>query len=102
MGRLKKLGRSEHSLHREVFRPWGSYDSLENGQRFQVKRLCVKPGAQLSLQLHHHRAEHWVVVRARLASRVAMRRSCSKKTSPPTFPSAFVIASRTPGRFRCT
>jgi mannose-1-phosphate guanylyltransferase / mannose-6-phosphate isomerase len=60
--RLKDLGRYEHSLHREVFRPWGSYDSLENGARFQVKRLSVKPGAQLSLQLHHHRAEHWVVV----------------------------------------
>jgi mannose-1-phosphate guanylyltransferase/mannose-6-phosphate isomerase len=62
VGRLKDLGRYEHSLHREVFRPWGSYDSLENGPRFQVKRLSVKPGAQLSLQLHHHRAEHWVVV----------------------------------------
>jgi mannose-1-phosphate guanylyltransferase/mannose-6-phosphate isomerase len=62
VNRLKEMGRYEHSLHREVFRPWGSYDSLENGQRFQVKRLCVKPGAQLSLQLHHHRAEHWVVV----------------------------------------
>jgi len=62
VGRLKELGRYEHSLHREVFRPWGSYDSLENGNRFQVKRLSVKPGAQLSLQMHHHRAEHWVVV----------------------------------------
>jgi mannose-1-phosphate guanylyltransferase/mannose-6-phosphate isomerase len=62
VGRIKDLGRYEHSLHREVFRPWGSYDSLENGTRFQVKRLTVKPGAQLSLQLHHHRAEHWVVV----------------------------------------
>jgi len=62
VGKLKELGRYEHSLHREVFRPWGSYDSLENGTRFQVKRLVVKPGAQLSLQLHHHRAEHWVVV----------------------------------------
>jgi mannose-1-phosphate guanylyltransferase / mannose-6-phosphate isomerase len=60
--RLKELGRYEHSLHREVFRPWGSYDSLENGPRFQVKRLKVKPGATLSLQMHHHRAEHWVVV----------------------------------------
>src|SRR3989440_10570041 len=60
--RLKELGRSEYSLHREVFRPWGSYDSLESGPRFQVKRLKVKPGATLSLQLHHHRAEHWVVV----------------------------------------
>ena len=60
--RLKELGRSEYSLHREVFRPWGSYDSLENGPRFQVKRIKVNPGATLSLQLHHHRAEHWVVV----------------------------------------
>ena len=60
--RLKELGRSEYSLHREVFRPWGSYDSLESGPRFQVKRIKVKPGATLSLQLHHHRAEHWVVV----------------------------------------
>ena len=59
---LKERGRYEHSLHREVFRPWGSYDSIENGQRFQVKRLKVKPGATLSLQMHHHRAEHWVVV----------------------------------------
>ena len=60
--RLKEQGRYEHSLHREVFRPWGSYDSIENGPRFQVKRLKVKPGASLSLQLHHHRAEHWIVV----------------------------------------
>ncbi len=60
--RLKEAGRYEHSLHREVFRPWGSYDSIESGARFQVKRLNVKPGAVLSLQLHHHRAEHWVVV----------------------------------------
>jgi len=62
VARLKDGGRYEHSLHREVFRPWGSYDSLESGARFQVKRLKVKPGAALSLQLHHHRAEHWIVV----------------------------------------
>ena len=60
--KLKEQGRYEHSLHREVFRPWGSYDSIEKGPRFQVKRLKVKPGAVLSLQLHHHRAEHWIVV----------------------------------------
>jgi mannose-1-phosphate guanylyltransferase / mannose-6-phosphate isomerase len=59
---LKERGRYEHALHREVFRPWGSYDSLENGPRFQVKRLKIKPGATLSLQMHHHRAEHWIVV----------------------------------------
>ena len=62
VSRLKEAGRYEHSLHREVFRPWGSYDSVENGERFQVKRLKVKPGATLSLQMHHHRAEHWIVV----------------------------------------
>jgi mannose-1-phosphate guanylyltransferase/mannose-6-phosphate isomerase len=60
--RLKADGRYETSLHREVFRPWGSYDSVDNGDRFQVKRIVVKPGAQLSLQMHHHRAEHWIVV----------------------------------------
>ncbi|MBD8881273.1 mannose-1-phosphate guanylyltransferase/mannose-6-phosphate isomerase [Rhodanobacter sp. 7MK24] len=59
---LKASGRSEHSFHRVVHRPWGSYDSLEAGERFQVKRIVVKPGASLSLQMHHHRAEHWIVV----------------------------------------
>jgi len=59
---IKKIGRSESSLHREVFRPWGSYDSIDSGERFQVKRLSVKPGGVLSLQMHHHRAEHWIVV----------------------------------------
>jgi mannose-1-phosphate guanylyltransferase/mannose-6-phosphate isomerase len=61
--RMKKAGRSEPGLHREVFRPWGSYDSVDAGERFQVKRLTVKPGAVLSLQMHRHRAEHWVVVK---------------------------------------
>jgi len=62
---LKKAGRSEPGLHREVFRPWGSYDSVDAGPRFQVKRLTVKPGAKLSLQKHAHRAEHWVVVKGK-------------------------------------
>ena len=59
---LQKAGRTEGSLHREVARPWGSYDSIDAGDRFQVKRITVKPGAKLSLQMHHHRAEHWIVV----------------------------------------
>lgn len=54
--------RAEATMHREVFRPWGSYDSIGTGERFQVKRITVKPGAKLSLQMHHHRAEHWIVV----------------------------------------
>ncbi|EFL5765766.1 mannose-1-phosphate guanylyltransferase/mannose-6-phosphate isomerase [Escherichia coli] len=59
---LKKQKRSEHISHREVYRPWGRYDSVERGDRYQVKRITVKPGECLSTQMHHHRAEHWVVV----------------------------------------
>ncbi|GIU18023.1 MULTISPECIES: mannose-1-phosphate guanylyltransferase/mannose-6-phosphate isomerase [unclassified Shewanella] len=59
---LKSSGRSEFKLHREVYRPWGKYDSIDIGQRDQVKRITVKPGAKLSIQMHHHRAEHWIVV----------------------------------------
>ncbi len=59
---LQASGRSEQSLHRQVTRPWGWYDSVDAGERFQVKRIVVKPGASLSLQMHHHRAEHWIVV----------------------------------------
>ncbi|PZQ77731.1 MAG: mannose-1-phosphate guanylyltransferase/mannose-6-phosphate isomerase [Variovorax paradoxus] len=60
---LTANGHSEATQHRRVARPWGAYDSVDNGERFQVKRLTVKPGAKLSLQMHHHRAEHWVVVK---------------------------------------
>jgi mannose-1-phosphate guanylyltransferase/mannose-6-phosphate isomerase len=60
--RLKADGRTEHLVHRKVYRPWGSYDSLAVGAGFQAKRITVKPGAALSLQKHAHRAEHWIVV----------------------------------------
>ncbi|MBE91289.1 MAG: mannose-1-phosphate guanylyltransferase/mannose-6-phosphate isomerase [Rhodospirillaceae bacterium] len=60
--RIKQDGRLEHINHREVYRPWGVYDSIDNGHRYQVKRITVKPGAKLSVQMHHHRAEHWIVV----------------------------------------
>ena len=60
--KLKQSGRTEGQVHRKVFRPWGSYDSVDSGKRFQVKRIVVKPGGTLSLQMHHHRAEHWTVV----------------------------------------
>ena len=66
VGRLKADKRAsmqaKASNHRKVFRPWGYYDSIDFGERFQVKRIVVNPGAQLSLQMHHHRAEHWIVV----------------------------------------
>ncbi|MDD3618257.1 MAG: mannose-1-phosphate guanylyltransferase/mannose-6-phosphate isomerase [Desulfobulbaceae bacterium] len=60
---LKLRGRNEFLIHRTVHRPWGSYTTLESGERFQIKRITVNPGARLSLQMHHHRHEHWVVVR---------------------------------------
>jgi len=61
--KLKQDGRSEIDLHMHVHRPWGSYQGIVQGDRYQVKRIIVKPGKQLSLQKHHHRAEHWIVVR---------------------------------------
>lgn len=63
VAQLKRESRPQASLHRKVYRPWGAYDSIDSGDRFQVKRITVKPGAALSLQMHHHRAEHWIVVR---------------------------------------
>jgi len=62
---LKQERRDEHIAHRRVYRPWGYYESIDRGERFQAKRITVKPGAALSLQMHHHRAEHWVVVKGR-------------------------------------
>ena len=63
VSQLKKSGRDEYKFHRRVFRPWGDYEGIDVGARYQVKRLTVKPGASLSLQMHHHRAEHWIVVK---------------------------------------
>ncbi len=59
---LKLSNRPETSFHRKVYRPWGNYDSIDMGERFQVKRITVNPGAKLSVQMHHHRAEHWIIV----------------------------------------
>ncbi|MBD8512232.1 mannose-1-phosphate guanylyltransferase/mannose-6-phosphate isomerase [Photobacterium sp. CAU 1568] len=62
VSQLRDAGRTEHQLHREVYRPWGKYDSIDFGKRDQVKRITVKPGEKLSIQMHHHRSEHWIVV----------------------------------------
>lgn len=72
---LKSSGRTEHINHTRVYRPWGYYEGIDSGERFQVKRICVKPGEKLSLQMHHHRAEHWVVVRG------TARVTCGEKVS---------------------
>jgi mannose-1-phosphate guanylyltransferase/mannose-1-phosphate guanylyltransferase/mannose-6-phosphate isomerase len=60
--RMKAENRCEHLIHKQVYRPWGWYEGIDDGERFQVKRIMVKPGEKLSLQMHHHRAEHWIVV----------------------------------------
>lgn len=62
VAKLKNKNRPEADIHHLVHRPWGSYQCIDSGEKFLVKRICVKPGAKLSLQLHHHRAEHWIVV----------------------------------------
>ncbi len=63
VNQLKAAGREEEKLHRIVYRPWGCFDSIDEGERYKVKRITVNPGAKLSVQMHHHRAEHWVVVK---------------------------------------
>lgn len=62
VAQIKETGGTQYHQHRQVYRPWGIYDSIDHGERHQVKRITVKPGAKLSVQMHHHRAEHWVVV----------------------------------------
>jgi mannose-1-phosphate guanylyltransferase/mannose-6-phosphate isomerase len=63
VSRIRAAGGTEAACHRKVSRPWGHYDSVDAGERFQVKRIVVHPGARISLQMHYHRAEHWIVVR---------------------------------------
>ena len=63
VAKLREAGHSLTQTHRKIHRPWGWYDSIDSGERFQVKRIVVNPGASLSLQMHHHRAEHWIVVK---------------------------------------
>jgi mannose-1-phosphate guanylyltransferase/mannose-6-phosphate isomerase len=72
---LKSKERTEHLYHTRMYRPWGWYEGIDAGERFQVKRICVKPGEKLSLQMHHHRAEHWVVVSG------TARVTCGEKVS---------------------
>jgi len=60
---LQQAGRTEATSHRKIYRPWGNYDCIDKGHRYQVKRIVVKPGETLSTQQHHHRAEHWIVVK---------------------------------------
>lgn len=82
--KLKQMGHATHQLHRKVHRPWGTYTVLEEGEGFKIKRIEVKPGAKLSLQMHHHRSEHWIVV-CGTAKVVNNKRTFLLKTNQSTY-----------------
>ena len=95
---LKAQKRTEVDLHREVFRPWGSYDSVDHGERFQVKRITVKPGAKLSVQMHHHRAEHWVVVSGTALVRIGEEEKMVIENQSVYIPVGVIHSLENPGK----
>ncbi|MDH7942941.1 mannose-1-phosphate guanylyltransferase/mannose-6-phosphate isomerase [Pseudohongiella sp. SYSU M77423] len=90
--------RNEHLFHREVHRPWGSYDRIDCGDRYQVKRITVKPGASLSLQMHHHRAEHWVVVTGTARVQVGDNESILSENESVYIPLGVIHRLTNPGK----
>lgn len=96
--RLKAGARPEADAHRLVYRPWGSYDAIDQGERFQVKRIVVNPGAKLSVQMHHHRSEHWVVVRGTAKVRVDEREQIVSENQSVYIPLGAVHSLENPGK----
>lgn len=96
---LKAQKRPEATLHREVYRPWGKYDSVDSGERFQVKRITVKPGAKLSVQMHHHRAEHWVVVSGTAKVTIAGKEQFLTENQSVYIPITAIHSLENPGKF---
>jgi mannose-1-phosphate guanylyltransferase/mannose-6-phosphate isomerase len=99
--KLRATKRSEHQTHQRVYRPWGTYETVEQGDRYQVKRLTVNPGATLSLQMHHHRSEHWIVVQGTAAVTCGDKRirRARKPVDLHSIGSKHRLAN--PVRFRC-
>lgn len=95
---LKDNGRSEYKLHREVYRPWGKYDSVDVGERYQVKRITVKPGEKLSIQMHHHRAEHWIVVSGTASVTIDKQTTMVTENESVYIPIGAVHALENPGK----
>jgi mannose-1-phosphate guanylyltransferase/mannose-6-phosphate isomerase len=98
VNQLKAEKRPEFEFHREVFRPWGSYDSIDNGKRYQVKRISVKPGEKLSVQMHHHRAEHWIVVSGTANVTVGEKTSLVTENESIYIPIGEIHALENPGK----
>jgi len=95
---LNKQKRSEGTAHRKIYRPWGSYDAIDAGHRFQVKRITVKPGEKLSLQMHHHRTEHWVVVSGTAKVRIGENTQLVAENESVFIPIATVHSLENPGK----
>lgn len=95
---LEETQRSEHLLHREVHRPWGKYDSVDHGPRYQVKRITVKPGAALSTQKHYHRAEHWIVVSGTAMVEIAGQQQLLTENQSTYIPIGTVHRLSNPGK----
>jgi len=98
VNQLKAEKRSQTSHHREVYRPWGVYDSIDNGERYQVKRITVKPGAKLSVQMHHHRAEHWIVVSGTAKVRIGDQEQLVSENQSVYIPIGETHSLENPGR----
>jgi mannose-1-phosphate guanylyltransferase len=98
VSQLKAAERTEHKLHREVYRPWGKYDSIDSGARDQVKRITVKPGERLSVQKHFHRSEHWIVVSGTASVLVGDKTIIVTENESTYIPLGTVHALENPGK----
>ncbi len=96
--KLKAQGRSEASAHRKVYRPWGAYDSIDQGDRYQVKCITVNPGQKLSVQMHHHRAEHWIVVSGTAKVQIGDKEILLTENQSTYIPLGVVHALENPGK----
>lgn len=96
--RIKQSARTEATNHRKVYRPWGAYDSIDNGPRYQVKRITVAPGQKLSVQMHHHRAEHWIVVTGTAKVSIGDKQILLSENQSTYIPIGVVHALENPGK----
>ncbi|MDD2023680.1 mannose-1-phosphate guanylyltransferase/mannose-6-phosphate isomerase [Pseudomonas putida] len=96
--RIKQAKRTEATSHRKVYRPWGAYDSIDNGPRYQVKRITVAPGQKLSVQMHHHRAEHWIVVTGTAKVTIGEKEILLTENQSTYIPIGVVHALENPGK----
>jgi mannose-1-phosphate guanylyltransferase/mannose-6-phosphate isomerase len=96
--RIKQSARTEATNHRKVYRPWGAYDSIDHGPRYQVKRITVSPGQKLSVQMHHHRAEHWIVVTGTAKVSIGDKQILLTENQSTYIPVGVVHALENPGK----